>query len=74
MNKKRTASICLILTFMLMLTASFTGCRGSSQSEADQQLISIEAERVVFAQYREVPVTLKPAIEEYKVAEPKQYH
>ena len=69
MNKKRTAFVCLTLAIVLMLSVTFTGCQPSSQSEGDQQLISLGAEPIIFAPYREVPVTLKPAVEAYKVAE-----
>lgn len=67
MKKQKTAFICLILVIALLLPVSFTGCRSSSQSEPDRPLVSLGAESVVFAPYREVPVTLEPTIEAYSV-------
>ncbi|MDD4564618.1 MAG: DUF3160 domain-containing protein [Eubacteriales bacterium] len=69
MKKKRTAFICLSLVMTLLLPVSLTSCRPSSQSETDQSLVSLGAEPIVFAPYREVPVTLNPSIEAYHVAE-----
>ena len=47
MNKKRTAFVCLTLAIVLMLSVTFTGCQPSSQSEGDQQLISLGAEPII---------------------------
>lgn len=68
MKKSRKAIICHILVIALLLPISFTGCKPSSQSETDQSLVSLGAEHIIFAPYREVPVSLEPSIETYQVA------
>lgn len=67
MDKRKT--VLIWLTIAALLITSFTGCQSDSRAGADQPLDAIQTEPSVFANYYEVPVTLKPSIEAYRVAD-----
>ncbi|ATW26841.1 DUF3160 domain-containing protein [Candidatus Formimonas warabiya] len=72
MKSTRTAAVCLSVAMVVILLASLTGCQSSAQDDMQQQaelaLISLSNGAAAFAPYSEVPVTLSPAVETYRVA------
>ncbi|MDD3168982.1 MAG: DUF3160 domain-containing protein [Eubacteriales bacterium] len=67
MNKGKIALVWLIIAILLM--TGLTGCQASSRTGTDQPLDSIGIEPSEFANYHEVPVTLTPSIEAYRIAD-----
>lgn len=76
MDMRRIALICLCAVMAALLPAGLGGCRPASpdenggqpavSSEAEQPLVSLETEAAAFANYREVPVSLKPSVPPYR--------
>jgi hypothetical protein len=72
MDMKRTTLVCLCVAMAAMLPAGLGGCRPSPAEEGPpveeaRPLVSLNAEASSFAQYREVPVDLKPSIPPYRI-------
>lgn len=71
MSYKRVVAVCLGAAMVMIFLTGLVGCQSSSPSgqQDDQSLVSpgtVTADG--FAPYSEVPVTLKPAVEDYRVA------
>lgn len=66
MDMRRTALVCLCVAMAAMLPAGLGGCQSPPPAEEEQPLISLEAEAASFAQYREVPVDLRPSVSPYR--------
>lgn len=69
MNNRRAAA-CLGAVMVVVLLAGLAGCQAYSkntpQQQADPPVVSLVA--AAFAPYSEVPVTLRPSVQAYKVA------
>jgi len=72
--KTRKARTVLCLFMVIVLLASLTGCQASSPDAVPQRtdelvpLGSLSRSSVAFAQYNEIPLTIKPSVKLYQIA------
>ncbi|PKM79608.1 MAG: hypothetical protein CVU89_17345 [Firmicutes bacterium HGW-Firmicutes-14] len=74
MKTRRSAVVYLWAVTMVVLLASLAGCQSSSkkvtpESPTGVPMVSLPASVAAFAPYKEVPVTLKPSVKAYRVAD-----